>query len=67
MLIANGVDAPMTDAPITAVFRTTEEAERMMRSFASSKTPGRQCLSLHWRVRRYANKCPWHRRRSPPR
>ena len=26
VLTANGVDAPMTDAPITAVFRTTEEA-----------------------------------------
>ena len=30
MLTANGVDVPMTDAPITAVFRTTEEAERML-------------------------------------
>ncbi|MCB0950880.1 MAG: FAD-binding oxidoreductase [Mycobacterium sp.] len=31
VLVANGVDAPVTDAPITAVFRTTEAAERMMR------------------------------------
>ncbi|MGH3637319.1 MAG: NAD(P)/FAD-dependent oxidoreductase [Mycobacterium sp.] len=30
VLIANGVDAPVTDAPITAVFRTTEAAERML-------------------------------------
>src|SRR6478735_1672440 len=27
VLIANGVDAPVTDAPITAVFRTTRDAE----------------------------------------
>lgn len=30
VLTANGVDAPVTDAPITALFRTTEEAERML-------------------------------------
>jgi D-amino-acid dehydrogenase len=30
VLTANGVDAPVTDAPITAVFRTTEAAERMV-------------------------------------
>ncbi|MFZ1163078.1 NAD(P)/FAD-dependent oxidoreductase [Mycobacterium sp.] len=30
VMIANGVDAPVTDAPITAVFRTTDELERMM-------------------------------------
>ena len=24
VLVANGVDAPVTDAPITAVFRSTE-------------------------------------------
>ena len=30
VLIANGVDAPVTDAPITALFRTTREAERML-------------------------------------
>jgi D-amino-acid dehydrogenase len=30
VLIANGVDAPVTDAPITALFRTTGAAERMM-------------------------------------
>jgi D-amino-acid dehydrogenase len=30
VLTANGVDAPITAAPITAVFRTTEAAEHMM-------------------------------------
>ncbi|SPM36176.1 Glycine/D-amino acid oxidase (deaminating) [Mycobacterium rhizamassiliense] len=30
VLTANGVDAPMTDAPVTAVFRTAQEAERTM-------------------------------------
>lgn len=30
VLIANGIDAPVTDAPITALFRTTQEAERML-------------------------------------
>ena len=30
VLIANGVDAPVTDAPITALFRTTREAEHML-------------------------------------
>ena len=30
VLIANGVDAPVTDAPITAVFRSTNEAERLL-------------------------------------
>ena len=30
VLIGNGVDAPVTDAPITALFRNTTAAERMM-------------------------------------
>jgi D-amino-acid dehydrogenase len=30
VLIANGVDAPVTDAPITTVFRSTAEAEYML-------------------------------------
>jgi D-amino-acid dehydrogenase len=30
VLTSNGVDAPMTDAPITALFRTTNAAERMI-------------------------------------
>jgi D-amino-acid dehydrogenase len=31
VLVANGVDAPVTDTPVTAVFRATEDAERMLR------------------------------------
>ncbi len=31
VLIANGVDTPVTDAPITALFRSTGDAEQMMR------------------------------------
>ncbi|GAB7069809.1 FAD-binding oxidoreductase [Mycobacterium hodleri] len=31
VLVANGVDAPMTDAPITALFRSALDAERLMR------------------------------------
>ena len=31
VLISNGVDAPVTDAPITGLFRSTEHAEHMMR------------------------------------
>ena len=45
VLTANGVDAPMTDAPITAVFRTTEEAERMMRELRQLENAG-QTLSV---------------------
>ncbi|MCV7258255.1 NAD(P)/FAD-dependent oxidoreductase [Mycobacterium shimoidei] len=30
VLIAHGIDVPVTDAPITAVFRSTAEAERML-------------------------------------
>ncbi len=30
VLIANGVEAPVTDAPITALFRSTHDAEKMM-------------------------------------
>jgi D-amino-acid dehydrogenase len=30
VLVANGVDAPVTDAPITALFRSTHEADRMV-------------------------------------
>ena len=30
MLVANGVDAPVTDAPITAIFRTSADAERLL-------------------------------------
>lgn len=40
VLTANGVDAPMTDAPITAVFRTTEAAERMLRELRELEKAG---------------------------
>ncbi|MGH3677778.1 MAG: NAD(P)/FAD-dependent oxidoreductase [Mycobacterium sp.] len=30
VLIANGVDAPVTDTPITALFRSTEDADHML-------------------------------------
>lgn len=30
VLVANGVDAPVTDAPITAMFHSTKEAKRML-------------------------------------
>ena len=40
VLIANGVDAPVTDAPITAVFRTTDEVERMMRELRELEKAG---------------------------
>jgi D-amino-acid dehydrogenase len=45
VLAANGVDAPMTDAPITAVFRTTEAAERMMRELRQLENAG-QTMSV---------------------
>jgi len=45
VLTANGVDAPMTDAPITAVFRTTEAAERMMRELRQLEIAG-QTMSV---------------------
>jgi D-amino-acid dehydrogenase len=44
VLIANGVDAPVTDAPITAVFRTTKEAERMMRELRGLENAGQTML-----------------------
>ena len=66
VLTANGVDVPMTDAPITAVFRTTEEAERMLTELRELEKAGQQCMSPHCRARRYANKYPWPRRRLPP-
>ena len=40
VLIANGVDAPVTDAPITAIFRSTEDAERMMRELRALERAG---------------------------
>jgi D-amino-acid dehydrogenase len=40
VLVANGVDAPVTDAPITALFRSTEHAERMMRELRQLENAG---------------------------
>ena len=45
VLIANGVDAPVTDAPITALFRSTEAAERMMRELRQLENAG-QTMSI---------------------
>src|SRR4051812_42176654 len=45
VLVANGVDAPVTDAPITAVFRTTREAERMMCELRALENAG-QTMSV---------------------
>jgi D-amino-acid dehydrogenase len=45
VLVANGVDAPVTDAAITAVFRTTEEAEHLMRELHALQTAG-QTMSV---------------------
>ena len=67
MLTANGVDVPMTDAPITAVFRTTEEAERMLTELRELKRPGqtvRTITALSGAALR--DKYPWPRRRLPP-
>lgn len=40
VLIANGVDAPVTDAPITAIFRSTEDAEKVMRDLRALERAG---------------------------
>ena len=40
VLLANGVDAPVTDAPITALFRTTRDAENMMRGLRALEDAG---------------------------
>src|ERR1044072_9606841 len=40
VLLTNGVDAPVTDAPITAVFRTTRDAENMMRDLRARQNAG---------------------------
>lgn len=42
VLVANGVDAPVTDAPITAVFRTSAQAEHLLdglRRFSEAGQP----------------------------
>ena len=40
VLVANGVNAPVTDAPITALFRTTDEADAMMRELRRFEKAG---------------------------
>lgn len=40
VLIANGVNAPVTDAPITALFRRTKEAQRMLRKLDELEKAG---------------------------
>ena len=40
VLTANGVDAPVTDAPITAVFGTTEAAERLLAELRALENAG---------------------------
>ena len=40
VLVGNGVDAPVTDAPITALFRNTTAAERMMRELRRLENAG---------------------------
>lgn len=40
VLVSNGVDAPVTDAPITALFRTTAEAETMMSELRGIENAG---------------------------
>lgn len=40
VLIANGVDAPVTDAPITALFRGTKEAQRMLETLQRVEKSG---------------------------
>jgi len=45
VLVANGVDAPVTDAPITAVFGTTAAAQHMMRELRALETAG-QTMSV---------------------
>lgn len=40
VLVANGVEAPVTDAPITALFRTTDEADAMARELHQMEKAG---------------------------
>lgn len=40
VLLGNGVDTPVTDAPITALFRTTHDAEHMMRELRALEKAG---------------------------
>jgi D-amino-acid dehydrogenase len=40
VLLGNGVDAPVTDAPITALFRSTHAAEHMVRELRALENAG---------------------------
>jgi D-amino-acid dehydrogenase len=40
VLVANGVDAPVTDTPITAAFRTTAKAEQMLWQLRQCESAG---------------------------
>lgn len=42
VLVANGVDAPVTDAPITAVFRSTDAAEHMLSEMRELEKAGQE-------------------------
>jgi D-amino-acid dehydrogenase len=42
VLVANGVDAPVTDAPITALFRTPADAEHMMAELRALEQAGQK-------------------------
>jgi D-amino-acid dehydrogenase len=42
VLVANGVEAPVTDGPITALFRNTDQAEHMMRELRALENAGQQ-------------------------
>lgn len=45
VLMANGVDAPVTDAPITAVFRTSTDAEHLLDELRRFADLGRPILT----------------------
>ncbi|MDG5485756.1 NAD(P)/FAD-dependent oxidoreductase [Mycolicibacterium gadium] len=40
VLLGNGVDTPVTETPITALFRSTRDAENMMRDLRALETAG---------------------------
>lgn len=40
VLVSNGVDVPVTDAPITALFRSTADADRMIRELRQLEKAG---------------------------
>lgn len=44
VLVANGVDAPTTDSPITALFRTADEADAMVRELRRFEKAGQPIL-----------------------